>query len=62
MASERAMMLVVALWASVALAEVLVGPGVGNADALISEGSRLYNKKQYAKAAEQYLKASRVAP
>ena len=56
------MMLVVALWASVALAEVLVGPGVGNADALISEGSRLYNKKQYAKAAEQYLKASRVAP
>jgi tetratricopeptide (TPR) repeat protein len=62
MASERAMMLVVALWASVSLAEVLVGPGVGNADALISEGSRLYNKKQYAKAAEQYLKASRVAP
>ncbi len=56
------MMVVVSLWASVSLAEALVGTGVGNADTLISEGSRLYNKKQYAKAADQYLKATRAAP
>jgi len=55
-------MVAVALWASLSLAEALVGPGVGNADALISEGSRLYNKKQYAKSADQYLKATRVDP
>lgn len=40
----------------------LVGPGVGNADTFLSEGSKLFNKKQYAKAAEQFLKATRADP
>lgn len=62
MASERLVACVVVLAASLSFAEAVVGPGVGNADTLISEGSRQYNKKQYAKAAEQYLKATRVAP
>ncbi|MCA2982058.1 MAG: hypothetical protein INH37_27610 [Myxococcaceae bacterium] len=47
---------------SLAMAEPLVGGGVGNADAVLSEASRLYNKKQYVKAAELYLKATRIAP
>ena len=42
--------------------EALVGPGVGNADTFLSEGSKLFNKKQYAKAAEQFLKATRADP
>lgn len=47
-------------WAS--SAEVLVGPGVGNADTFASEGSKLFNRKQYAKASEQFLKATRANP
>lgn len=62
MASERVSFVSALLIAAVAVAEPLVGPGVGNADTLISDGSRLYNKKQYAKAVDQYLKATRVAP
>ncbi len=62
MASERFVSVVAALWCAAAIAEPLVGPNVGNADTLISEASRLYNKKQYAKAVDQYLKATRVAP
>lgn len=46
----------------VAFAEPLVGSGVGNADTLVSEGTKLFNKKQYAKAADHFLKATRVAP
>lgn len=48
--------------ASTASAQALVGPGVGNADTLVSEGSKLFNKKQYAKAAEHFLKATRANP
>jgi tetratricopeptide (TPR) repeat protein len=43
-------------------AEPLLGPGVGNADTLVSEGSKLFNRKQYAKATELFLKASRASP
>ncbi len=42
--------------------EVLVGPQVGNADTFTAEGSKLFNKKQYAKAADQFLKATRSNP
>ena len=40
----------------------LVGPGVGNADSLVSEGTKLYNQKKYAKAAEVFLSANRANP
>ena len=43
-----------------AFGQALVGPGVGNADSLVSEGSKLYNRKQYAKAAENFTRASRA--
>src|SRR5262249_18697987 len=45
-----------------AAADPLVGPAVGNADVLISEGTRLYNSRQYGKAAEYFLKATRADP
>ncbi|MHB8874713.1 MAG: tetratricopeptide repeat protein [Myxococcaceae bacterium] len=50
------------LAASAAGAEPLVGPSVGNADVLLSEGSKLYNRKQPAKAADAFLKATRANP
>jgi tetratricopeptide (TPR) repeat protein len=53
---------VLSLVASAAFADPLVGAGVGNADTFVSEGSKLFNKKQYAKAAEQFLKATRANP
>ncbi len=53
--------LVVAV-AGAAAAEPLVGPAVGNADVLVSEGSKLYNHKQVAQAAESFLKATRANP
>ena len=40
----------------------LVGPGVGSADSLVSEGTKLYNQKKYAKAAELFLTANRASP
>ncbi|MFT3707147.1 MAG: hypothetical protein QM817_05705 [Archangium sp.] len=40
----------------------LVGVNVGNADTFVSEGSKLFNKKQYPKASEQFLKATRANP
>jgi len=40
----------------------LVGPGVGNADSLVSEGTKLYNQKKYARAAEVFLQANRANP
>ncbi len=46
----------------VGLAEPLVGQGVGNADTFVSEGTRLFNRKQYVKAADQFLKATRANP
>lgn len=51
-----------ALLPSLAFADSLVGAGVGNADTFVSEGSKLFNKKQYAKASEQFLKATRANP
>lgn len=62
MASKRALVVIAVLLSSLVSAEPLVGAGVGNADALISEASRLYNKKQHAKAVDLYLKATRVSP
>jgi tetratricopeptide (TPR) repeat protein len=46
----------------VAAFDALVGPGVGNADTLLSEGTRLFNRRQYSKAAENFMKASRANP
>ena len=54
--------LVLVLAASVAFADPLVGSSVGNADTFVSEGSKLFNKKQYAKASDQFLKATRANP
>lgn len=51
-----------ALVAGQAFAQPLVGPAVGNADTLVSEGSKLFNRKQYPKAAEAFLRATRVNP
>jgi tetratricopeptide (TPR) repeat protein len=62
MASERRITLAVLLLASSALAEPLVGPGVGNADTFISEATKLFNRRQYAKAGDLFLKATRASP
>lgn len=64
MGSELRLGALVALVSLPALADgtALIGLGVGNADTFFSEGGKLYNKKQYAKAAEQFLKASRANP
>jgi tetratricopeptide (TPR) repeat protein len=43
-------------------AEALIGPGVGNADTFISEGTKLFNRKQYPRAAELFLRATRASP
>ena len=45
-----------------AQAEPLVGPSVGNADVLATEGAQLYNKRKYAQAAEGLLRATRANP
>jgi thioredoxin-like negative regulator of GroEL len=45
-----------------AFAEPLVGPAVGDANALVAEGTRLYNKRRYADASELFLKATRANP
>lgn len=63
MGSELRALLASLVVALPAFAEhALIGPGVGNADTFVSEGGKLYNKKQYAKAAEQFLKATRANP
>lgn len=49
-----------AFTAADAVAAPLVGPGVGNADALGAEGNRLYNRKQFKEAARIFLQASRA--
>lgn len=46
----------------VAAAEPLVGPSVGNAEALVAEGTRLYNKKRFADASGLFFKATRANP
>jgi hypothetical protein len=40
----------------------MVGPSVGNADVLSTEGVRLYNQKHYGKAADMLFKAVRANP
>ncbi|MBX7116162.1 MAG: tetratricopeptide repeat protein [Myxococcaceae bacterium] len=60
MASKFALLAMV--WAVAAQAEPLVGKGVGDADALVSEATKLYNKKQYAKAADLFTRATRANP
>jgi tetratricopeptide (TPR) repeat protein len=43
-------------------AEPLLGQSVGNADTFVSEGVKLFNRKSYQKAAEEFLKATRANP
>ncbi len=43
-------------------ADPMVGPSVGNADTLVSEGSKVFNQKKYPKAADNFLKATRANP
>jgi tetratricopeptide (TPR) repeat protein len=61
MHSERALVAVL-LFSLSASAEPLLGAGVGNADTFVSEGTKLFNRKQYAKAASEFLKATRASP
>lgn len=58
----RALVLSLAFAPAVFAADALVVAGVGNADTFVSEGSKLFNKKQYAKASENFLKATRANP
>jgi tetratricopeptide (TPR) repeat protein len=62
MATERAVGVVVLALALAASAEPLVGPGVGNSDTLVAEGSKLFNRKDYAGATSNLLKATRASP
>lgn len=62
MASDLRWLALALVLPTLALADPLVGAAVGNADTFVSEGSKLFNKKQYAKAAEQFLKATRANP
>src|SRR5262249_20949585 len=45
-----------------AQAQPLVGPLIGNADTFIAEGTKQYNQKQYAKAVDNFTKATRANP
>ncbi|MBL8909895.1 MAG: hypothetical protein JNM17_04235 [Archangium sp.] len=57
-----AVMLVASSAFAVDTSVALVGTGVGNADTFVSEGSKLFNKKQYPRSVEQFLKATRANP
>jgi tetratricopeptide (TPR) repeat protein len=59
---RRWMLMGALLWCGLAAGEPLVGAAVGNADALVAEGTRLYNKKRYADASGLFLKATRANP
>jgi hypothetical protein len=59
--SVRGVLLAV-LCAGPALAQPLVGPSVGSAEALVAEGNRLYNTRQYEEAAATFLRATRADP
>ncbi len=54
--------IVLAATTSFAAGTPLVGAGVGNADSLVSEGTKLYNQKKYARAGELFLQANRASP
>lgn len=60
--ASKALFAAVVLSSALAVAEPLVGPTVGNADALVSEATKLYNQKAYPKASELFLKATRANP
>ena len=61
MGFDRPMLLSVSLlMATAAGAEPLLGSG--NADTFASEATKLFNRRQYAKAAEHFLKATRANP
>lgn len=62
MRSEFRLLSLIVVVASTAFAQAVVGSGVGNADTFVSEGSKLFNKKQYAKASDQFLRATRANP
>ncbi|MFN7131676.1 MAG: tetratricopeptide repeat protein [Myxococcales bacterium] len=62
MRSDLALALLVLVASASAAAEPLVGAGVGNADLLAAEGSRLYNEKKYEQARDNFLRAARAAP
>ncbi|WNZ59294.1 hypothetical protein QEG98_24765 [Myxococcus sp. MxC21-1] len=52
----------VLLTCGLSLAEPLVGPSVGRGDALLAEGTRLYNKRKHKDAAKVLLQATRANP
>jgi len=58
----RSSVFALVLFSTAALAEPMIGSAVGNADTLVSEGTRLFNRKQYKKAADSLLKATRADP
>ncbi|WP_342374618.1 hypothetical protein NVS55_25090 [Myxococcus stipitatus] len=60
--SRRLLLTCVVMLSGVALAEPLVGPSVGNADALVAEATKLYNKRQYAESSRLFLRATRANP
>lgn len=62
MASKLLVALLLCASGVLAADTALVGPGVGNADSLISEATKLYNQKKFAKAAELFLSANRANP
>jgi thioredoxin-like negative regulator of GroEL len=59
---RRLLMTCAVLACGVAFAEPLVGPSVGDANGLVAEGTRLYNKRRYKEASELFLKATRANP
>ena len=60
--ASKSLVTIALLAAGAVWAEPLVGAGVGNADTLISEGSKLFNQKKYKQAAESFFKATRANP
>lgn len=64
MCSERSVrgVLLAVLCAGPALAQPLVGPSVGSAEALVAEGNRLYNARQYEESSATFLRATRADP
>jgi thioredoxin-like negative regulator of GroEL len=54
--------LAAAFLSTCALAQPLVGPSVGSADAFLAEGNRLYNERQFAEASARFLSATRANP
>ncbi|MCE9672692.1 hypothetical protein LY474_33275 [Myxococcus stipitatus] len=60
--ARRLLLTCAVLVGGAAWAQPLVGPSVGNADALVAEGTKLYNKRRYADAARLLLQATRANP